>query len=36
MTLSLLPDIVAVTIQPLMIFGLLPLDDVIPLVQPSQ
>src|SRR6267378_2171248 len=34
--LILLPDIVAVTIQPLVDFRLLPLDDAIPLVQPSQ
>src|SRR5882762_11466691 len=34
--LVLLPDIVAVTIQPLVNLHLLPFDDAIPLVQPSQ
>src|SRR5882757_8291723 len=34
--LVLLPDIVAVTIQPLMDLRLLPFDDAIPFVQPSQ
>src|SRR6267378_7224240 len=34
--LVLFPDIVAVTIQPLMDLRLLPFDDAIPLVQPRQ
>jgi len=34
--LVLLLDIVVVTIQPLVDLRLLPFDDVIPLVQPSQ
>src|SRR5882762_2368670 len=34
--LVLLPDIVAGTIQPLVDLRLLPLNDAIPLVQPSQ